>query len=437
MRQEERGAIASLDLEGRGVTRVAGKAVFVAGALPGEVVRFIRTRDRASYAQAELVAVEKPSPWRVTPRCPHFGVCGGCAMQHFDAAAQVAAKQLVLEETLWHTARVRPHQVLPPLYGPFWGYRHRARLGARLVPKKGGVLVGFRERRSSYVAKLEECPVLHPRVSALIPELASVVGRLSCSDRVPQIEVAVGDDDTVVLVFRHLVPLTAGDEAALAAFADRAGVAVWVQPGGPETMAPLRPCDDRLLAYRHPEFGVTLAFRPSDFTQVNPAMNRVLVRRALTWLAPQPGERIADWFSGLGNFTLPIARCGAEVVGVEGSAAMTERAKALAAAHGLAERTQFYAANLFEMSESVLAAFGRFAKWLLDPPRDGAVALVKAITPAIAPERIVYVSCHPATLARDAAILVHEKGYRLRAAGVANMFPHTGHVESLAVFERG
>ncbi len=435
-RAVEEGQITALDLEGRGVAHVDGKVVFVAGALPGERVRFVRTRERPSYALAELVAVDRPSSWRVMPRCPHFGHCGGCAMQHFEASAQVAAKQRVLEEMLWHIARVRPAQVLPPLYGPYWGYRHRARIGARLVPKKGGVLVGFRERHSSFLADMTSCAVLPPQVSALLPVLREVVGGLSSPDRVPQIELAVGDDGTVVLVFRHLVALTAGDEARLAAFADRYGVAVWVQPGGPETQQPLRAEDERMLAYRHPEFSVALTFRPSDFTQVNPAINRVLVRRAMTLLAPKPGERVADWFSGLGNFSLPMARLGAEVVGVEGSEVMAERAQALAAAHGLAKQTAFHAANLFEMTPELLAAFGRFDKWLIDPPRDGAIALVKAITPAVAPLRIVYVSCHPGTLARDAAVLVHEQGYQLRAAGVANMFPHTGHVESIAWFER-
>ncbi|GAB6080764.1 MAG: 23S rRNA (uracil(1939)-C(5))-methyltransferase RlmD [Hydrogenophilus thermoluteolus] len=432
----ERAAVASLDLEGRGVAHVDGKAVFISGALPGEVVRFVRTRERASYAQGELVAVERASCWRVTPRCPHFGVCGGCAMQHFDASAQVAAKQRVLEDTLWHIARVRPAQVLPPLYGPYWGYRHRARIGARLVPKKGGVLVGFRERNSSHIADMRSCHVLPQRVSVLLPELRRLIGGLSCPDRIPQIEFAAGDDGTIVLVFRHLVPLTAQDEAMLAAFGRTHEVAVWVQPGGPQTMAPLTAADDRTLAYRHPEFDVTLTFLPSDFTQVNPQINRALVRRAVQWLAPQAGERVADWFSGLGNFTLPIARSGATVVGVEGSETMTQRAAALADAHGLGGNTAFYSANLFEMTEAALAGFGRFDKWLLDPPRDGAAALVKAITPEVAPTRIVYVSCHPGTLARDTAILVHEKGYRLVAAGIANMFPHTGHVESMAVFER-
>jgi len=435
-RAVEEGVITALDLEGRGVTHVDGKVVFVAGGLPGEMVRFVRTRERPSYALAELVAVNRPSPWRVRPSCPHFGHCGGCAVQHFDAGAQVAAKQRVLEEMLWHIARVRPAQILPPLHGPYWGYRHRARIGARLVPKKGGVLVGFRERHSSFLADMTSCAVLPPQVSALLPVLREVIGSLSCPDRVPQIELAVGDDQAVVLVFRHLVPLTVGDEARLAAFADRYQVAVWVQPGGPETQQPLRAKDERTLAYRHPEFDVVLTFRPSDFTQVNPAMNRVLVRWAMTLLAPKPGERVADWFSGLGNFALPMARLGAEVVGVEGSEAMSARAQALAAAHGLGDRSTFHAANLFEMTPEALAAFGRFDKWLVDPPRDGAIALVKAITPAVAPQRIVYVSCHPGTLARDAAVLVHEHGYQLRAAGVANMFPHTGHVESIAWFER-
>ncbi len=433
---QEQARIESLDLEGRGVAHLGGKAVFIAGALPREVVRFRRTRERPSYAVGQLVSIERTSPWRVAPRCPHFGVCGGCSMQHCEPTAQVAAKQRVLEDSLWHIARVHPEQVLPPLVGPFWHYRHRARIGARLVPKKGGVLVGFRERASSYIADMTQCPVLPERVSALLVPLRELIGGLSIPDRIPQIEFAAGDDGTVVLVFRHLLPLTAGDEAALLAFGRQHGVAVWVQPGGPETMQPLAKEMSATLTYHHPEFGVRLTFRPSDFTQVNPAINRVLVRRAMAWLDPRPGERIADFFCGLGNFALPIASQGAEVVGVEGLAAMVARAEVLAAEHGLAARTRFLAANLFEMLPDALAALGLLDKWLVDPPRDGAIALVKAITPETAPRRIVYVSCHPGTLARDAAVLVHEKGYRLRAAGIANMFPHTAHVESLAVFER-
>ncbi|MCX7946548.1 MAG: 23S rRNA (uracil(1939)-C(5))-methyltransferase RlmD [Hydrogenophilus sp.] len=427
--------IESLDLEGRGIGQVEGKRWFVQGGLPGEVVWARRLRERGSYTVGECVEVVRPSAWRVTPRCPHFGRCGGCAMQHLEANAQVAVKGRALEDALWHVGRVRGGRWLAPIYGPSWFYRYRARLGVRWVAKKGGVLVGFRERCSSFVAELSECPVLAGGVGELIEPMRALVGSLSIADRVPQVEVAVGEGEERVLVFRHLLPLSGGDEERLKSFGRRYGVGVWVQPGGAETMSPLLPEFDRPLLVHHPEFGVQLRFRPSDFTQVNFAVNQALVRRAVGLLAIKPGERVADWFAGLGNFTLPIARCGANTVGVEGSESMVYRATELARAHGLEGSVRFYAADLSAMTTAALQGYGRFEKWLVDPPREGAAALMQAITPEVAPQRIVYVSCHPATLARDAAILVHTKGYRLTAAGVANMFPHTGHVEAVAIFD--
>lgn len=432
----DRVRIESLDLEGRGVAHVEGKAVFIEGALPGELVEFAVLRRRPSYELGRLVRVIRPSSQRAAPRCPHFGVCGGCALQHFEPAAQVAAKQRVLEDALWHIGRLRAERLLAPIHGPYWGYRSRARIGVRLVPKKGGVLVGFRERKSSYIADMTRCEILPPHVSALLPVLRALIGELSCPDRIPQIEVAVGDDGTTVLVFRHLVPLLPTDREALAAFGERHGVQVWLQPGGPDSIVPLFIGEGRPLAYRLPEFGLTLFFAPTDFTQVNVAVNRLLVRRAIDLLEPRPGERIADFFCGLGNFSLPIARRGAQVLGIEGSEALMARALENAQKNGLAERCRFDAANLFTVTPDSLAALGAFDKWLVDPPRDGAIELVKAIDPVHGPRRIVYVSCNPATLARDAAVLVHEKGYRLESAGVANMFPHTAHVESIARFER-
>lgn len=427
--------IESLDHEGRGVTHVDGKAVFIEGALPGEEVEYAIERQRPSYEVGELVRVLAPSALRVTPRCPHFGTCGGCSMQHLDATAQAAVKQRVLEDALWHIGKLRAETLYAAIHGPSWGYRFRARIGARYVPSKGGMLVGFRERKSSYIADLTRCEVLPPHVSALLPALHELIGGLSIPDRIPQIELAIGDDDVTVLVFRHLEALGKADHARLIAFADAHGVQVWLQPKGPESIRRLHPKDAPGLSYSLPEFGVKLDFRPTDFTQVNVRTNQILMRRAMQLLAPQPGERIADLFCGLGNFSLPIARSGARVVGVEGSDALVERAAANARSNGLAAHAEFHAANLFEATPDSLAALGRFDKMLLDPPRDGAIAVVKALGND-APRRIVYVSCNPATLARDAAVLVREKGYVLRGAGIANLFPHTSHVESIALFER-
>jgi 23S rRNA (uracil1939-C5)-methyltransferase len=441
--------IESLDNEGRGVARADGKALFVEGALPGERVAIATLKRKPTYEIARATRVLAASAARAEPRCPHFGTCGGCSLQHASLDLQVAAKQRVLEEALARIGRVKPERLLPAVYGPPWGYRYRARLSVRNVPKKGGVLVGFHERRSSYVADMRECHVLPRAISDLLPRLRTLVASLSIRDRVPQIEVAVGERGTAAvsradpapvyaLVFRILEPLTAADESHLRAFADDHGVDVWLQTGGPATAAPFHP-PQAPLAYSLPEFGVTVPFGPTEFTQVNHAVNRVLVRRAMALLAPAPAERIADFFCGLGNFTLPIARLGADVVGVEGADALVARARENAAANGLAARTRFATANLFEATPESLAPLLPLDKALVDPPREGAVELVKALPhrdDERSLERIVYVSCNPATLARDAAVLVHERGYTLDAAGVVNMFPHTAHVESIALFVR-
>ncbi len=422
--------IESLDREGRGVAHVEGKAIFIEGALPGETVEYQSYRRKPSYEHAQTVRVLRASAARVTPRCAHFGVCGGCAMQHIELHTQVAAKQRVLEDALGHIGSVRAERMLPPVYGSPWAYRHRARLSARLVPKKGGVLVGFHERRSSYVADMHGCEVLPSHVGRLIDPLRQLVAMLSIADRMPQIEVTVGDEVTV-LVLRILQPLTDADEAVLKAFAGRHGIQFWLQPHGPDSARPFHPLDAPPLYYALPEFGVRLYFAPTDFTQVNHGINAVLVRRALRLLDPQPGEQVLDLFCGLGNFTLPIATSGAEVVGIEGHPGLVARAAQNAAANGL--RARFEVANLFEPASC--AALPTADKLLIDPPREGAIEVVKALGDD-APARIVYVSCDPATLARDAAVLVHTKGYALRAAGVVNMFPHTAHVESIALFER-
>ncbi|WP_374338747.1 23S rRNA (uracil(1939)-C(5))-methyltransferase RlmD [Methyloversatilis sp.] len=434
--------IESLDHEGRGVTHHEGKVIFVDGALPGETVDFSPYRRKSSYELAQISRIVRPSPQRVTPRCRHFGICGGCSMQHLDVAAQASAKQRVLEDALWHVGRVKPETVFAPLVGPGWGYRYRARLSVRYVPRKGGVLVGFREKKSSYVADMDSCEVLPPHVSSLLLPLRALIDGFSLRDRLPQIEIAIGGEreaQMTVLVFRILAKMTSGDEAALRAFADAHRLYIYVQPGGPDTMVPFWPLPMPELAYALPDFGVKLAFAPTEFTQVNHGINRSLLRRAMSLLAPQPGERVADMFCGLGNFSLPIASLGAEVVGIEGADALVKRAGRNAEANGLAARSSFAVANLFEITPESYAALGRFDKMLIDPPREGAMELVKALPHAAddaAPSRIVYVSCNPATLARDLEVLIVQKGYRLRGAGIANMFPQTSHVESIVLIER-
>ena len=438
-------AIESLDQEGRGIARVDGKVVFVEGALPGERVTIETKKRKPSYEIARTVAIEKANASRVTPRCPHFGVCGGCTLQHADPALQVAAKQRALEDAFERIGRVRPETLLAPIDGPAWGYRYRARLSVRNVPKKGGVLVGFHERRSSYVADMRECHVLPRKLSDLLVPLRTLIASLTIRDRLPQIEVAIGERlapgaPTLVyaLVLRVLDLPTATDAAKLVAFADQHGVEFWLQPGGPGTVAPFHPAN-ATLAYTLPEFDVALPFAPTDFTQVNAGVNRVLVRRAVAFLAPQPGERVADFFCGLGNFTLPIARSGATVIGIEGTAALVQRAAENAARNGLTGNASFAVANLFAATRESVEGLGPLQRALIDPPREGAIELVKSLPHRDherALTRIVYVSCNPATLARDAAVLVHERGYVLSAAGIVNMFPHTAHVESMAVFAR-
>lgn len=428
------GVIESLDHEARGIARQDGKTIFVDGALPGETVEYASFRRKPKYELAHLVSVLSASTARVTPRCEHFGICGGCAMQHLDPSAQVAVKQRVLEDSLWHIGRVRPDQMLPPIHGEPWGYRHRARLGVRKIEKKGGMLIGFHEWRSSYIADMRSCAVLPPHVSALLLPLRELFAALSVAERLPQVELAVGTQCTA-LVLRILEPLNAHDEDLLRRFADRHEVVFYLQPKGPDTAYRFYPLPGPPLSYSLPEFGLELEFKPTDFTQVNHAVNRVLVRRTLRLLDAQAGERIADLFCGLGNFTLPIACSGATVVGVEGSPALVERGRQSAAANGLADKVEFAVANLSECTPESMAALGRLDKMLIDPPREGAIEVVKSLGED-GPRRIVYVSCNPATLARDAEVLVAVKGYRFTAAGVVNMFPHTGHVESIAVFDK-
>jgi len=441
------GIIESLDHAGQGIARDGGKTIFVEGALPGERVTWLSYRRKPNFEQARVTAVHRPASARVQPRCPHFGVCGGCSLQHADPTLQIAAKQRVLEDNLQHLGNVKPSSIYSPISGPAWHYRFRARLSVRLVPKKGGVLVGFHERRSSYIADMTSCCILPQHVSDLLLPLRALFASMSAPDRMPQVEVAVGEQPTqpgaldTVLVLRHLEPLTESDLAQLRQFGQQHGIRWFLQPGGPATVQPLLAEDSPLLEYRLPNYGLALQFAPTEFTQVNPAINHALVTKAMRLLDAQPGERVADMFCGLGNFTLPIAHSGATVVGVEGSEALVKRAAENAARHDMSERTSFFAANLFLDCQPVMARLGAIDRMLIDPPREGALEVVKALPDAEqprgqAPHTIVYVSCNPATLARDAGVLVNVKGYELLGAGIANMFPHTAHVESIAVFHR-
>jgi len=458
-------AIESLDIEAQGIAhRPDGKVVFVEGALPFEVVSANVNRKKNNWEQATVTAIHRESAQRVRPGCPHFGLhggaCGGCKMQHLHVGAQVAIKQRVLEDNLWHLGKVRAESILRPIEGPAWGYRYRARLSVRHVRKKDTVLVGFHERKSRYVADMAVCPVLPPHVSAMLLPLRALIGSMDAIETCPQIELACGDEITA-LVLRHLEPLSDGDLGRLRAFAQsHPGVQWWLQPKGPDSVHLLDAQDGRQLAYALPEFGITMPFKPTDFTQVNPHINRVLVSRALRLLQAGRQERVIDWFCGLGNFTLPLATQAREVRGIEGSEALVARSRenydknqASRPTGSTLSATDFVARNLFEMTPELLVRDGVADKWLVDPPREGAFALAKALAdlhqcrldpalPPVAgaagwtpPRRIVYVSCNPATLARDAGLLVHQAGYRCTAAGVVNMFPHTAHVESIAVFD--
>lgn len=427
-----RANIDSLAHDGRGVAHINGKATFIEAALPGEEVLFVYRMQRKRYDEGEAIEIITPSPQRVTPRCAHFNICGGCSLQHVAPAAQIRMKEEVLLENLRRIGGVAPAEIMPPLTGPHWAYRRRARLGAKYVEKKQAMLVGFRERRSAYLADISRCEILHPGVGERLPELRELLRGLQAYNRIPQIEVAASDD-AVALVFRHLDPLPEPDRAALRDFGERQGFYIYLQPGGPDSVVALRP-EDPHLTYRLPAFDVTLEFRPTDFTQVNGSMNRLMVDQAMALLAPGPQERVLDLFCGLGNFTLPIARLAGSAVGVEGDAKLVQRARDNAARNGIAN-AEFHAADLAAADAPWPWLDGGFDKILLDPPRTGALDAVRRIGPLRA-SCIVYVSCNPATFARDAAELVHEHGYRLLRAGVMDMFPHTTHVECMALFER-
>lgn len=439
MTEQHRLLIESVDYEGKGVARLDGKTVFIDGALAGEEVLAEITKRKPSFDKARIIEIITPSQDRVEPECPNFGMCGGCSLQHISFDAQIQIKQQVLIDNLKHIGKVEAGEILPPIEGKSWGYRHRARLSARFVIKKGGALVGFREKASSYVADMLECKILPEYVSGLIPSLRELVASLSIRERIPQIEVAVGDN-LVILVIRNMLELADSDEAKLKLFVDKHSggnnpLQIWLQPKGPDTCYPFYPQESPRLSYSLPEFGLEMPYYPTEFTQVNPYINQQMVSLAMKLLQAEGSETIADFFCGIGNFTLPIARAAKQVIGVEGADALVKRAKENANFNGLGHKVSYQVCNLFTVDEKWLQNLGKFDKWLIDPPRDGAVELIKAITPEIAPKRIVYVSCNPATLARDAGILVQVHGYKLQKAGIMNMFPHTSHVESIAVFE--
>lgn len=427
----EEGVVAALNHDGEGVVR-ATKTVFVPGVLPGETIRFQRQRKHRQHDEATLIEVVTPSADRVQPQCAHFGVCGGCALQHIAPAAQLAAKQQELVDNLQRIAKVSPESWLAPIEGPVWRYRRRARLGAKYVPKRGRVLVGFRERAKPYIAALDRCEVLAAPLDGLITPLSDLLTGMAAKQTIPQIEAAVTPEATL-LVFRHLEPLSESDRAALREFEQAHGVRIYLQSGGVDTIVPLVGTATS-LRYSLPNEGLTFEFQPTDFVQINAAINEKLVTRAVDLLQVGADDRVLDLFCGLGNFTLALARKAATVVGVEGDAGLVSRARRNADLNGLTNAS-FQVANLFEADAGQSAFEGGYTRVLLDPPRAGALEVLPRVA-ATGAQRIVYVSCHPGTLARDVGMLCHELGYRLVSAGVIDMFPHTNHVESMAVLER-
>ncbi len=428
----EKAYIESLSHEGRGVARLEGKTVFIDGALPGEEVVFKYTSQQRRYDEGVVVEVLNASPDRIEPRCAHFGVCGGCSLQHMAPAQQIAAKQQIMLEHFKHIGGgIVAKEVVEPLTGDLWGYRRKARMGVKFVAKKESVLVGFREKRSGFLADLKQCDVLHSAVGQKITALRELIACLSVYNSLPQIEVAIGDGD-VALIFRHLEPLTEDDLAQLTAFGQTHDIHIYLQPKGPDSIHLLWPSRSS-LSYRLPEYDLEMRFKPTDFTQVNSSINQKMISRAIEWLDPQPQERVLDLFCGLGNFTLPLARKATYVVGVEGEDQLVERGRENAIHNGLSN-VEFYGADLTKEPHEHPWFGSGFDKILLDPPRSGAFDIVKYL-PKFGASKIVYVSCNPATLARDAGVLVSE-GYRLKKAGVMDMFPHTTHVESIALFEK-
>lgn len=427
-----RVVIDDLSHDGRGVTHIEGKTVFVEGALKGEEVSFLYVEKRRSYDVGVAQEIHVAAPERVKPKCAVFGLCGGCALQHMEAGAQIHAKQEVLLENFERIGKVTPAEILPPLTGPHWGYRRKARMGVRNVPKKGRVLIGFREKRKPYIADMHRCEVLHPSVGEHLDELSELIASLDACNRIAQIEVAV-DDIQTALVFRNLDPMNDADKAKMIAFAQEHDLRFFLQPGGPDSVEPLWP-EQTQLSYELPEFQVRFNFTPNGFTQVNTDINRKMVPYAIDMLDVKEGERVLDLFCGIGNFTLPLARSAHEVVGVEGLDILVQRARENAELNGI-DNVEFHVADLAKEVELLPWWSQGFDKVLLDPARDGAMEAIPHIA-RLGVKRIVYVSCNPATLARDAGLLVNEYGYTLEKAGVMDMFPHTAHVESIALFTK-
>jgi len=424
--------INDLSHEGRGAGRVDGKVIFVHGALPGEQVSARLTGRNRRFDEAVTLAVEVPSAERVDPACPWFGYCGGCALQHLDHAAQLHWKQQRLGENLRRIGGVEPERWDDPLAAEPWHYRRRARLSVRNVPGKGRVLVGFREIGGRYVADIETCMILHPAFSDRLMSLSALIGALSIPDRIAQVECAAGDDSAAV-VLRNLDPLTEPDLDLLRQWSEDNGIAVWLQPAGPASVYRLCPEQHR-LSYRLDAFDLEFEFHPQHFIQVNGAVNQLLTRRAIELMAPGAHERVLDLFCGLGNFSLPLASRAGQVLGVEGEESLVRAAAANAEANGLTN-TRFVTADLTRPIEQLEWMKQAFDAVLIDPPRSGAAEILPLVA-ATGAGRIVYVSCDPATLARDAGMLVREYGYRLESAGIADMFPHTAHVESIAMFRK-
>jgi len=431
-----RATIESLSHDGRGISHIDGKVTFISRALPGEEVMFRYTSKRGKFDEGDAIEVLQASAQRIEPRCPHFGVCGGCSLQHLSPADQIAAKQERLLENLQHLGKVTPDEVLPPLTAEPWGYRRKARLGVKYMRREQVVRVGFREKHSAFLTDAKQCDVLHEVISSRLTAFGELVNRLSVRDKIPQIEVAVGDAHTA-LVFRHLEPLSEEDEQQLCVFGENHQLGIFVQPKGPKTICRLWPPEtdsDFKLHYKLPAYDTEIRFQPTDFTQVNAELNRAMIDRAVALLDVQAEDRVLDLFCGLGNFSLPLARKAGAVVGVEGEASLVARARENAQDNNISN-VEFHAADLNGDLDAEPWYGEGFNKLLLDPPRSGAPVVVEKL-PQPLPQRIVYVSCDPATLARDAGVLVRQHGYTLVSAGVMDMFPHTAHVESIALFEK-
>lgn len=432
--------ISSVDIEGKGIARIDGKTVFVEGALPEEVVEIEIYRQKPNFDLARLLNIVTPSLKRVTPECPNFGKCGGCSLQHIEFNTQVEYKQQVLIDNLKHIGRVSADNILEPVFGVPWNYRHRARLSSRYVRKKESALVGFREKGTSYVTEMSECLILPKFISDLIPSLRNLLSSLSIREYIPQIEVAIGAN-VIVLVFRVMENLVMNDEELIKNFVNTHStiinpIQIWLQPKGIDSCYPFYPAEVPRLDYKINDFNLTMPYYPTEFTQVNPYINSQMIKMAIELLKPTDKDTVFDFFCGIGNFTLPIATMAGKVIGIEGNEQLVSRAISNAKHNRLEHKATYIATNLAKIDENWLESLGHADKWLIDPARDGAAILVQSINKKTAPSKIVYVSCNPATLARDADTLVNIHGYKLSHAGVINMFPHTSHIESIAVFDR-